>query len=103
MTIEKNDDCIKRSWLLSEIEHDLGCYDFEQASAQSMYIRLGDVVKMILAAPKEDLMPVVRCKDCLYRSQHPNNKGMYGCGGIETGHGSPLVLPEFFCAFGVKR
>ena len=47
MTIEKNDDCIKRSWLLQEIEHDLGCYDIRKASASTMFIKLGEVVKMI--------------------------------------------------------
>lgn len=89
--------------MLQEIEHDLGCYDMRKASATTTYANLADVVRMILAAPKEDVAKIIRCKDCLYRSQYTNENGMYKCGGIEAGEESPLVSPDFFCAFGRKR
>ena len=64
MTIEKNDDYIKKSWMLEEIEHDLGCFDIRNANAVDMFVRLREVVRMILAAPKQDVEKVVRCGKC---------------------------------------
>lgn len=54
MKIEKNDDLIPRSWLLQEIEHDLGCFEIEKFLQKKapLYVDLGDIVRMILAAPK---------------------------------------------------
>lgn len=54
MKIEKNDDLIPRSWLLQEIEHDLGCFEIEKFLQKKapLYADLGDIVRMILAAPK---------------------------------------------------
>lgn len=56
MKIEKNDDLIARSWLLQEIEHDLGCFAVEKflQKKEPLYADLKDIVTMILAAPKED-------------------------------------------------
>lgn len=63
MKIEKNDDLIHRSWLLQEIEHDLGCFEIEKFLQKKapLYADLGDIVKMILAAPKQEAV-VVPCK-----------------------------------------
>lgn len=54
MKIEKNDDMIHRSWLLQEIEHDLGCFEIEKFLEKKapLYADLGDIVRMIMAAPK---------------------------------------------------
>lgn len=59
MKIEKNDDLIPRSWLLQEIEHDLGCFEIEKFLQKKapLYADLGDIVRMILAAPK---VPAIR-------------------------------------------
>jgi len=64
MTIEKNDDYIKRSWALQESEHDLRCHDISRSTEKSLFVNLGDVVRMLLAAPKENVVPVVRCGEC---------------------------------------
>lgn len=63
MKIEKNDDLIHRSWLLQEIEHDLGCFEIEKFLQKKapLYADLGDIIKMILAAPKQEAV-VVPCK-----------------------------------------
>ncbi len=69
MTIEKNDDYIKRSWALQEIEHDLRCHDISRSTEKSLFVNLGDVVRMLLAAPKENVVPVVRCGECKHWHQ----------------------------------
>jgi hypothetical protein len=55
--------------------------------------------------PAADAVRVVRCKDCLYRSQYHDEKGLYHCGGIDTtkDHALPVVAPNFFCAHGERR
>lgn len=60
MKIEKNDDLIHRSWLLQEIEHDLGCFEVEKVikTKTHLYADLGDIVRMLLAAPKVDAVQV---------------------------------------------
>ena len=111
MTIEKNDDCIKRSWLLQEIEHDLGCYDIRKASASTMFIKLGEVVKMILAAPKEEVVKVVHCGVCKHWHRETGYCGLHSYFHDSTGLCcSPAESQEWtmwdengFCSDGEKE
>ena len=50
-------------------------------------------------------VPVVRCEKCLFRSQYPDENGLYNCGGIQTEDGDcpMMVKPDFFCAYGERR
>ena len=50
-------------------------------------------------------MEVVRCKNCLYRSQYADENGNYKCGGILTEDEESLLMvkPDFFCAYGERR
>lgn len=63
------------------------------------------VVKEFENIPAVDAVEVVRCKDCLYRSQYCDAYGMYHCGGIDTTkvHSLPIVGSDFFCAHGERR
>lgn len=56
-------------------------------------------------APTVDAVEVVRCVECLYRSQYSDDNGLYHCGGIDTTeeHALPVVAPDFFCAHGERR
>ena len=62
MKIEKSGELIERDWILQEIEHDIGCFCAEGVNPQGMYVKLGDMVRMICAAPKA---PSIRipCKE----------------------------------------
>ena len=63
MTIEKNDDLIQRSWMLQKIENDLQCLQTEMLlkTQTPLYADLRDIVRMILAAPKQEAV-IVPCK-----------------------------------------
>lgn len=54
---------------------------------------------------QRDAVEVVRCEECLYRSQYSDENGMYHCGGIDTtkDHALPVVAPDFFCAHHERR
>ncbi|MBR3972889.1 MAG: hypothetical protein IKJ99_02915 [Oscillospiraceae bacterium] len=52
MKIEKNGDLIERDWLLQELEHDLSCFQTGVKNPETLYVHLGDVVRMVLEAPK---------------------------------------------------
>ncbi len=60
MKIQKNDDLVMRSWLLQEIEHDLGCFEIDKfvKDQTPLYANLRDIVKMILTAPKADAIQI---------------------------------------------
>lgn len=47
----------------------------------------------------------VRCEECLYRSQYPDENGRYLCGGILTEDDDLVVkvMPGFYCGYGEKR
>ena len=64
-----------------------------------------DVMQRIDNAPTVDAVEVVRCEDCLYRSQYPDESGHYKCGGLLTEDEELLLMvkPDFFCAYGEKR
>lgn len=57
MIIEKTGDLIERDWHLQRIEHDLSCIKPECNSAGSLFVNLGDLVRMVCAAPK---VPAIR-------------------------------------------
>lgn len=72
--------------------------------------RLGKIPKgelewKIENASTVDAVEVVRCKDCLYRSQYPDESGHYKCGGLLTEDEELLLMvkPDFFCAYGERR
>lgn len=50
---------IDPNWLLSEIEHDLGCFqiDLKKVKPEDLNVRLMDVVRMIKEAPAADVVP----------------------------------------------
>ena len=66
------------------------------------YSGLDRAFEIIEQAPS---VQVVRCKDCLYRSQYSDENDVYHCGGIDTtkDHVLPVVSPDFFCAHGERR
>ena len=49
----------------------------------------------IKAIPAADVVPVVRCKDCLYGSENG-----FICGNV---HGLQYAFPNAFCSNGTKR
>ena len=57
MKIEKNGELIERDWLLQELEHDLSCFQTGNKNPETLYVHLGDVVRMVLAAPR---VPAIR-------------------------------------------
>lgn len=69
--------------------------------AFGMYYNAYEVQEM----PTVDAVEVVRCKDCLYRSQYPDESGHYKCGGLLTEDEELLLMvkPDFFCAYGERR
>lgn len=97
MKIEKNDDLIQRSWILQAIENDLGCLDIKKATSKNahLYADLGDIVRMLLAAPKVDAVQVVRCKNCKY-AMRDEYSGCYFC------H-EKQVSAEHYCSKGERR
>jgi hypothetical protein len=54
---------------------------------------------------KADVVKVVRCENCIYRSQYADENGNYKCGGIltEDEETALMVKPDFFCAYGERR
>ena len=67
--------------------------------------RYFDIKFDIEEAPTVDAAEVVRCEDCLYRSQYPDESGHYKCGGLLTEDEELLLMvkPDFFCAYGERR
>ena len=51
--------------------------------------------KAIESIPAADVVPVVRCKDCLYGSENG-----FICGNV---HGLQYAFPNAFCSNGAKR
>ena len=63
-----------------------------------------NVEHLIERQPAADVDPVVRCKECLYRSQYANKDGFYKCGAIQCKEGHcAMVPPEFACIAGKRR
>lgn len=61
-------------------------------------------MKKIAEAPAADVVEVVRCEECLYRSQYTNKDGFYQCGAIQCKDGCcALVPPLFACIAGERR
>ena len=55
---------------------------------------------------KRDAMAeLVRCENCIYRSQYADENGNYKCGGIltEDEETALMVKPDFFCAYGERK
>lgn len=77
----------------------------KMAKSDAQQALMGRVLYIIEHKPTVDAVEVVRCKDCLYRSQYSDENGMYHCGGIDTtkDHVLPVVAPDFFCADGERR
>lgn len=48
--------------------------------------------------PAVDVVEVVRCKDCIYRSQYCTSDGLYKCGTID----GYLFKSDDFCSYGQK-
>lgn len=61
-------------------------------------INIADLVDVFAEIPAADVVPVVRCKDCIY------TRKLYGRLVCKYGTCSGYILREdFFCADGVKR
>lgn len=61
-------------------------------------INIADLVDVFAEIPAADVVPVVRCKDCIY------TRKLYGRLVCKYGICSGYILREdFFCADGVKR
>ena len=70
------------------------------------YIDAEMLKKVMDVLPSEDVVEVVRCKDCrFFVKDVPCVGGTYcGCGHLEGRDGSELaVYSHFFCAFGERR
>ena len=63
------------------------------------------IAKIIMDAPTVDAVEVVRCENCIYRSQYADKNGNYKCGGIltEDEETALMVKPDFFCAYGERK
>lgn len=55
----------------------------------------GGARKIMETWPAADVVPVVRCKDCLYGSENG-----FICGNV---HGLQYAFPNAFCSNGTKR
>ena len=53
---------------------------------------------MVDDEPTIDAVPVVRCKDCIYRPHEPNTKGFFVCNasGME-------IRNDDFCSYGERK
>ena len=87
---------IEREALLSAFE--LADYPFSD---------FDDAFEMVENAPPADVAPVVRCKDCKYRTWFVPG---YGCGNFESPFYkavdedvSIMTKPDDFCSYGEKR
>lgn len=75
----------------------------EAALAQTREINIAEVgyrhrcidPQAIKEIPAADVVPVVRCKDCLYGSENG-----FICGNV---HGLQYAFPNAFCSNGTKR
>lgn len=66
--------------------------------AEATGINIADLVDVFAEIPAADVVPVVRCKDCIY------TRKLYGRLVCKYGICSGYILREdFFCADGVKR
>lgn len=62
------------------------------------------IQELIANTPTIDATPVVRCKECLYRSQYADKNGLYKCGAIQCEEGHCIkVAPLFACIAGKRR
>lgn len=102
------DDLISRSALIAYVK-ELPTYDptdsgFIFKRYPSGLFAPDDIVKSIQNAPAVDAEEVVRCDQCLYRSQYANEEGLYKCGAITCKEGHcAMVAPCFSCIAGKKR
>lgn len=62
-----------------------------------------ELVTMIKKIEIGQLVEVVRCEFCLYRSQYPDKDGFYKCGGVSTDGVAMMVSPDFYCKHGERR
>lgn len=91
-------DLISRSALIEQLEW-LAVH--EDPLRQSCIL---GIVHTIANAPAVDAEEVVRCEQCLYRSQYANEEGLYKCGAITCKEGHcAMVAPYFSCIAGKKR
>lgn len=61
------------------------------------------LAKGVEKIPSADVVEVVRCKNCIYRSQYPDEQGDYKCGASITDDGFWLVSPDHFCSDGKRK
>lgn len=52
---------------------------------------------------KNDVVPVVRCKDCKHYQESTQAKGFYRCKYSSTYEHDVLVLPNDFCNYGERK
>ena len=92
-------DLISRSALLKDLR-DKGWLKGDFTDGTVMIA----VQAIIDTAPAVDAVEVVRCEQCLYRSQYANEEGLYKCGAITCKEGHcAMVAPHFSCIAGKKR
>lgn len=61
----------------------------------------GGARKLMVEAPAVDVVEVVRCKDCRFRSE---NDGLFKCfRGIYSFSGYKAVNPDDFCSYGERK
>ena len=69
--------------------------DCEDVSLNDVIKVTEEVAEAIKKIPAADVVPVVRCKDCLYGSENG-----FICGNV---HGLQYAFPNAFCSNGTKR
>lgn len=61
------------------------------------------VINRIKAMPTEDVVPVVRCKDCKHYKDSTQVKGFKKCAYSSTTETDFLVMPDDFCNYGERK
>ena len=60
----------------------------------------GGARKLMVDAPTEDVVEVVRCEDCVRRRDEMTDCGLYVCTAWVHPH---CVRPDDFCSYGERR
>lgn len=61
------------------------------------------VIDRIKSMPTEDVVPVVRCKDCKHYKDSTQVKGFKKCAYSSTTETDFLVMPDDFCNYGERK
>lgn len=84
-------DYINREYLIKTLTNNA---DYRAECGYERAINLDSLIKYIKGLPTEDVVPVVRCKNCIYANDY-GTICRYGVG--------RQVEPEHYCSYGERK